>query len=212
MFSNLRRYPAYAARRRREGFPPPSEPHFDDEATTRFKDVLAKATSYVEYGSGGSTVLASHLGVPTVSIENDARYAIAVRSVLAPSSSVDLVVINTGPTLEWGTPLISRPAIFWRRVWLRYAEAPYSRTTKSPDFILVDGRSRVACVLASARAAYQAETLALLMLDDYVERPSYHILEKWLGGPELVGRAAFFRIGTQAVSRELVREHAANPA
>lgn len=209
---NIARYPAYAALRNRRGFTPPSEPHFDPESTARFNEEIAKASSYVEYGSGGSTVLASKLRIPTVSVENDRRYAVAVREALGPDSPVDLVVVNTGPVLEWGHPVMTRPKALWRLLWLRYVEAPFSRVDSFPNFILVDGRFRVACALASAREAHDRKQHTILMLDDYDDRPPYHVLERYIGKPDLVGRAAFFELGLRAVSDKIVRRYTGDPA
>lgn len=66
-----------------------------------------------------------------------------------------------------------------------------------PDFILIDGRYWVACAFESARPANASQTTAGLMFDDYAMRPFYHVVEEFLGSPQIVGRAAIFHVESQ---------------
>lgn len=189
-----------------KGFPPPSdEPYMPSAEVTRFKDEIGRARYYVEFGSGGSTVYASRLGVKTISVENDKFYARAVSQKLY-GKTVTQVVANMGITREWGMPLF--PRVCNAR---RYVMAPWD-TECFPDFILVDGRYRVACALESARRAHACNASAILMFDDYSMRPYYHIVEEYLGSPQLVGRAAIFQIGAQIVPPAVVEKWLEDPA
>src|SRR3990170_1247881 len=147
--------------RKVHGLPPPGDmPLFDAEGIELFGTELAKATSYLEFGSGGSTVLVDRAGIPAVSVESDAIYAEAVRSRLT-GGRVKILSPDIGLTGEWGTPLFRNHA-----KWRRYIEAPFP-IEPFPDFILIDGRFRVACALAAAKWAHEAGALATLMFDDY---------------------------------------------
>lgn len=180
------------------GFSPPGdEPFMDAAGVARFRLELGRASHYVEFGSGGSTVMADRAGLPTVSVENDRFYARAVASRLG-SATVRQIVVPMGLTREWGWPL--RPS---QRAAQAYVTAPWDQPW-FPDFILVDGRYRVACALESARRAHAAGTTATLMFDDYAERPQYHVVEDHLGPPEMAGRAALFRIGLGPVPEAAV--------
>ena len=125
-------------------------------------------------------------------LNSDCFYAKAVASKLT-SARLRLLTPDLGLTGEWGTPLFSTAA-----KGLRYVDAPFP-LSPFPDFILVDGRYRVACALECARRALEARSRATLMVDDYSYRPSYHCLEDYLDTPEIVGRAAFFVIGRRPV-------------
>jgi len=163
----------------------------DPEGTARFKQELEKATSYLEYGSGGTTLLADQRNIPTISVENDRFYARAVAAQIK-GPCVTQVVVSTGLTREWGFPLFHS---------LKKAQA-YTKAgsmARFPDFILIDGRWRVACALASAQRAKLHGRKATLMFDDYEGRPHYHRIERLLGEPEMAGRAAIFQIGHQDV-------------
>lgn len=92
---------------RLRGFEPPGEPSLDRETLQRLKSELASAKLYLEWGSGGSTVLADRLRVPTITVESDLFYARSVRKVLA-GSCVELLTPEIGLTGQWGWPLFKR--------------------------------------------------------------------------------------------------------
>lgn len=188
------------------GFAPPGdEPFMDAQGIARFKREVARARGYVEFGSGGSTVVVDRSGIPAVSVENDPYYAKAVASRLG-QGSVRQVVTSMGITREWGFPLFPSKWAAWRYVTAPWGGGPF------PDFILVDGRYRVACALESARRARLAGATATLMFDDYAERPHYHVVEDYLGKPELDGRAAIFRIGDADIPETVVQRWLQDPA
>ena len=161
----------------------------------------------MEFGSGGSTVLANSLGVASISVESDRFYAKAVRSGLQYPETARIEVPTMGLTAEWGMPLFFR-----RKKGRRYIAAGFDGLDgRVPDFILVDGRYRVGCGLESARRAHLAGNTALLMLDDYEGRPFYQSVEDHLGSPDRIGRAALFTIGEAPVPEDEVRKFATDP-
>lgn len=180
------------------GFPPPGdEPFMDAAGIARFKEEISKASRYVEFGSGGSTVVADRAGIEVISVENDPYYARAVASRLK-GGAVRQIVVHMGITGEWGFPMFPTAKKARRYVTAPWVGSPF------PDFVLVDGRYRVACALESARRAHLSGAKAVLMFDDYVPRPQYHVVESLLGKPEIVGRSALFQIGKQPVTAEAV--------
>lgn len=188
------------------GFDPPGdEPFMDQAGIARFRHELARARRYVEFGSGGSTVLVDRAGIPAVSVENDRFYARAVARRLG-QGQVRQIVVPMGVTREWGFPLFPN-----RRAGWRYVSAPWEDGGPFPDLVLVDGRYRIACALESARRAHAAGTSAVLMFDDYAPRPWYRAVEEYLGEPELDGRAALFRIGAVAVPEAVVAHWLQDP-
>ncbi|MEO8175983.1 MAG: hypothetical protein ABI626_04920 [Sphingomicrobium sp.] len=197
-FGRARDLARFIYHRRLNGVPPPTDaPWFDREGVEAFKDELAKASSYLEYGSGGSPVLADRAGIPVVIVEADPYFAQAVRSRIS-GRKVDLLNPNMGLIGFYGTPLLRR-----RAKSRRYIEAPYPRAP-FPDFILIDGRYRVACALSAAKHANEAGRRAMLMFDDYARRRYYHQVEEHLGQPQLRGRAAFFTVGTREVEQSAI--------
>ena len=189
------------------GFDTPSRPHLDVETTAWLEDQLGKTNLYMEFGSGGSTVLANSLGVASISVESERFYARAVRRGLQHPETARIEVPHMGITAEWGMPLFFR-----RRKGARYIAAGFDTLDgRFPDFILVDGRYRVGCALESARQAHLAGKTALLMLDDYEGRTFYQFVDDHLGPPDRIGRAALFVIGETPIPEDEVRKFATDP-
>ena len=194
MIERLKREIGFIYLQRTGGLTPPTtEPTMDPEGISRFKFELGRAKSYLEFGSGGTTLLADRKRISTVSVESDRFYAAKVASKLC-GDTVEQLVVNLGINLEWGYPLRHTP-----KKGKKYASAPFLTDYKIADFILVDGRYRVACALESAKRAYDEGRQATLMFDDYSPRPEYHQIEAHLGSPEINGRSAIFRIGLKDI-------------
>ena len=188
------------------GFDPPDEPHLDDLTAEWLQRQLRTTRLFLEFGSGGSTLLANRLGVRTVSVESDPYYSAAVRRALPHPEITTILTPKMGLTREWGMPVFGKA-----RKAERYVNAPFQHLAGSfPDFILVDGRYRVACALQSAREAVRAGSTSTLLFDDYATRPAYHIVETYLGLPERIGRAAVFLLGRRNVASEIIFDFSAD--
>jgi hypothetical protein len=199
-------------------FDVPTQPHFDPESTAYFSEQLAKARNYLEYGSGGSTILANQLVSNLVSVDSDAGFLGDVRRKLAEHdrrATIKLIHVNIGLTQHWGMPVFTKPTRRRLRRWEEYARAPwrYFRTIgQQPDLILVDGRFRVACVLESLLSLSPLSETQIL-LDDYVGRPHYEVVEQF-ADIELAGRMAILRprmLADRIQVRRLVRQYSADP-
>src|SRR5262245_13701309 len=64
-------------------FDVPSEPKFDEEATAYFRAQLQGSQNYLEYGGGGSTILANRYVNTLVSVHCDGNLISDVRRKLA---------------------------------------------------------------------------------------------------------------------------------
>ncbi|MBS0419174.1 MAG: hypothetical protein JSR66_15800 [Proteobacteria bacterium] len=199
-------------------FDVPTEPHFDDESTEYFRQELANVRNYLEYGSGGSTVLANQIVTNLVSVDSDASFLADVREKLSHSdrrAMSKLIHVNIGLTVDWGMPVFTKPTRRRVRRWEEYAKAPwrYFRTIgQQPDLILVDGRFRVACVLESLLSLSPLSETKIL-LDDYVSRPEYSVVEQF-ADVKLVGRMAVMqprRLVDRIQVRRLVKQYCADP-
>ncbi len=158
-----------------------------------------RAQVILEYGSGGSTVLASELpGRSVFSVESDKSWAQMMRGWFAANppvsgTEVDVIWSDIGDTKEWGRPVDESE---WRR-WSRYPLQVWTLPEfKHPDVVLVDGRFREGCALA---ACFMAERPITLLFDDYAGRKQYHHVEEFLGAPEMTGRMARFDITPQPI-------------
>ena len=183
---------------RLRGFAPPAQPDLDPDTCERLSRELKRCQSYLEFGSGGSTLIAHQLKVCTTSVESDLFYAFAVRKALSMRTSVTLLTPDLGLTKRSGWPAFGSS-----KKGLLYVSAPFP-ITPFPDLILVDGRYRAACALKSAQQASAAGTSSTLIFDDYKYRSQYHVVEDLLGKPEIVGRSAIFIVGSRSVSDDAV--------
>jgi hypothetical protein len=199
-------------------FDVPAEPRFDPESARYFRNQLARARNYLEYGSGGSTVLANQMVTNLVSVDSNSGFLADVRRKLSEHdrrAMAKLIHVNIGMTVGWGFPVFQKPTRRRVRRWEEYAKAPwrYFRTIgQQPDLVLVDGRFRVACVLESLLSLSPLSETQIL-LDDYVDRPEYAVVEDY-ADVEVVGRMAVLRsrrLVDRISVRRLVRQYCADP-
>lgn len=150
----------------------------------------------LEYGSGGSTMLAQSLGKQVFSVESDAEWLAGLRGRLAEAGPMDKVHLHhadIGPTEKWGHPA---KAGAWRR-FPGYALSVWERTDfVQPDLVLVDGRFRVGCLLA---CIYLTRRPLRVLFDDYARREAYHEVTEFAEPVEIRGRMARFEISPQPV-------------
>jgi hypothetical protein len=173
--------------------------HFDDASTGHFVGRLAAARSYLEFGSGGSTLLAAQRGIPFTSVDSDPWFLKAVERALPPEGRDRrrLLHVDIGVTQAWGVPVLRNKTPRRREMWRRYCEAPWldwPTEVPFPDVVLVDGRFRVACALSTIRALSQRGRKDWeLLVDDYeARRPFYAEIEQFARLAKMVGRMAVF--------------------
>lgn len=186
----------------------PEKPVFDCEASTSwFAAELSRADSYVEYGSGGSTVLAAALAVPFATCDSDKRFLSAVErkiKLLGYASPRQQIFryAGLGPVTYWGTPLVTKPRSQRRiKMFRQYSELPCSpEWLKGEVLVLVDGRFRVACAFKAAKALSLGGLRYSVVVDDYATNDSYKLLERHIVLKQRVGRMAIF--GDSLLSNE----------
>jgi len=186
-------------------------PHFDSDSTPYFIERLSAATLYLEYGSGGSSILASQLGKKFVSVDSDPYFIESVEKKIAKlgvTSCGTFIHANLGLTEAWGAPVCTRPTVKRLASWKSYFTAPWNELSErfSPDLILVDGRFRVACALTTILNLAQKDRWELLV-DDYHGRPHYRAIEEFANLERMVGRMAVFKpkasIDLEALNKSL---------
>ena len=160
-------------------------PEMTDAEIGVLRECFSKATSLVEFGSGGSTQLA--VQSPSLqriwSVESDPAWIVKLRGLpgVAQAESAGrlcFVHADIGRTGEYGMPLDASEQARWpdyhQTVWNHPA-------TADADLVLVDGRFRVASAM---------ETLArcrphtILLFHDFWNRTPYHpvlAFTDWLG-------------------------------
>lgn len=155
-----------------------------------FRTFVEKSANYLEYGCGGSTLLAANSGVSNIfSVETDGAWAEKVRFAVAGKKvQLSLTHCDVGKVGAWGRPIDDSAF----KHYYKYATAPWeaAQNIKAiPDLVLVDGRFRVASFLYSLLCAEPGTTI---LFDDYAERKHYHVVEKFCDISSMQGRMAVF--------------------
>lgn len=150
----------------------------------------------LEYGSGGSTVLAGEmLGSTVFSVESDLAWAQNLQDWFdqnPPLAHVVLHPVNIGKTQSWGHPGGNDG---FRR-YHRYPITVWDRDDfQHPDLVLIDGRFRPACLITTM---LRIERPVTVLFDDYVDRPEYHMVERYSKPVETRGRMARFELKPRA--------------
>lgn len=155
------------------------------------------ASVILEYGSGGSTVLAAEMpGKVVFSVESSAEWLAGMQGYFAlnpPLATVYLHHGDIGPTKEWGKPVNEKHIRQWPGYPLSVWDLP---DFSHPDLVLIDGRFRAACFLT---CLFKSTKPMTVLWDDYAERKFYHRVEELVKPVEMIGRMARFEIAPMAV-------------
>lgn len=179
------------------GFTVSGAPEFEAACIPFFLELLTTAACYLEFGTGGSTVLAATNGVPFVSVESDGVFLAAVKKKIKSIGKFDeskqtYLNPDIGMTEAWGAPVLQRATPERVKKWRNYPQAPWAgfESKQGPVLVLVDGRFRVACALSAAKHLSGKD--AKILIDDYVGREHYRVVERHLEVKQLCGRMALF--------------------
>jgi hypothetical protein len=166
------------------------------EAET-LRSAYAAAEVILEYGSGGSTLVAGELpGRRVFSVESSTKWIAMMEGWLTqnpPKAQVVLHHGNIGKTGDWGSPASNKTV----GRWSAYPVSVWDRPDfEHPDVVLIDGRFRLACALT---VLFRITRPVKVLMDDYVGRPGYTKIETLVGPPVMVGRMAQFEFTPTAM-------------
>ncbi|MFN4153394.1 MAG: hypothetical protein ACK4HF_01955 [Paracoccaceae bacterium] len=162
-------------------------------------NALRKAQVVLEYGSGGSTLMAAEMGKTVLSVESDAEWLEGMRDWFhthPPKGEVVLHHADIGPTGKWGMPTGQKAFRKFPHYALDIWDHPRFR---HPDLVLIDGRFRPACLLATA---FRTTRPVTVLFDDYAGREPYHAIESMLRPATHHGRMAEFHLEPSAIPAE----------
>ena len=168
----------------------PDMPRMSLRETELFERHLKNAGSYFEFGSGGSTKLATRNNVEVRGVESDKFWVDTLHKEAGPLCKVDYVDI--GPTKAWGYPVDDTH----KEKFTDYSEA-ILKHDRAFDFILVDGRFRVACTLNAIKHTLKKQQNpadTLIYIHDFWVRPEYYAVLEFLETEETVESAGLFRV------------------
>jgi hypothetical protein len=150
-------------------------PHMTSEEMKMFARHLEPVKFLLEFGSGGSTVLAASLGVSKIhSVDSSSEWLSNVgRAPEVQGADYTPHYIDIGKLAKWGNPADTASAIKWPA----YYNRAWDEIGTEPDLVLVDGRFRVMCTLMTIlKCSSEIE----IILHDFWSRPHYHVLLKFL--------------------------------
>ncbi|HEX8542325.1 MAG TPA: tetratricopeptide repeat protein [Pseudomonas sp.] len=163
---------------------------FPEEVAVYLRKIYSEASVILEYGSGGSTIIAARMpGKSVISVENDAQWARDMQGWIAGatlSSTPVIYPIDVGETGVWARPKNARAWKKFHTYPLKVWDEPFF---EQPDVILIDGRFRIACFVT---AYLRASKPMIVLFDDYLDRPHYHVVERLIAPTEFIGRMARF--------------------
>lgn len=164
----------------------PDHPHMSESELKLFRHYLSKSRQYFEFGSGGSTVLAAGHGLTVHGVESDQQWVEALKEKLGASCQV--AWCDIGPTGAWGVPVNQD-----RRENFPAFSRSILDQREDYDFVLVDGRFRVACTLATIKKSMLQDAAAIIFIHDFWNRPQYHIALLFLEHLESSETAGVFK-------------------
>ena len=163
----------------------PDERLFDGDEASFIKHV-SKAKIYAEYGVGQSTDwVYQNTSAKILAVDTSMQW---IEKVTADKTAprLDVQWVDLGELGDWGWPLTYKQ----RDNFIQYVKSPWGRSA-TPDVVLIDGRFRVCCFFTSL---LQAAPGTIIVFDDYIVRPHYHIVEELLPPFEWCGRQAIFSV------------------
>lgn len=144
-----------------------------------FKNIK-NSKSYLEFGSGGSTIFAlkksksviksvdsskewfHHMIKDHKEIKNGIKY-----------KRLDFIFVNIGETGSWGRPKDDSG----KSNYPNYSAGVFKNKKVKYDTVLIDGRFRVACGL---QTVLNCDDDTIIMIHDFWNRPCYHILLNYM--------------------------------
>jgi protein O-GlcNAc transferase len=148
------------------------EPHMGPNDLQMFYNYLEMATNYFEFGSGGSTYQAiKRVNLQSIiSIESDIRWYNRIKDLIGVDSRLNYKYVDIKAAANnWGRPGPGSSLEDWKK----YSESICDTNLPKIDYILIDGRFRVACCLKSFNILDENGFIAF---DDFLNRPIYHVV------------------------------------
>ncbi len=139
-----------------------------------FKKLARENNIYGEYGCGLSTIwMLRNTSAQVISVDSSQEWAEKVKNDnFVFKSRLIIKHIDIGKVGPFGR------AISYNKCnnFQDYTDFIWKRSVK-PELVLIDGRFRVCCFLTSLKLA---DPGTKIIFDDYVNRPHYHFIEKYV--------------------------------
>lgn len=157
---------------------------FDNEPNF-FEDEIQNCAVYGEYGTGSSTRFAlTHSEADVICVDTDPYWLREATHGFSESSRLYSKSVDVGKVMAWGIPVGAARL----KEFKEYTDWIWEQK-EVPDLVLIDGRFRVCSFFTTLT---KCKPGCRIIFDDYVHRPQYHFVERFLPVHETRGRQAFF--------------------
>ncbi len=189
------------------------KPHLFDGELGLLQTEMAQADSYLEFGMGGSTLLAAANIGRIVSVDSDPDWVRRVKEMI-PSrpgdDKISLIHCDIGAVGPWGYPINRDRSASWPRYFIEPWEK-FLSNREMPDLIYVDGRFRVACILYSlfcirGRRWSLFRKRSRIAVHDFFDRPHYQPVLKYAQVVARNNTLGVLEPRRDACNREIVRD------
>ena len=153
-----------------------------------FKELTKEIKIYGEYGCGlSSTWMLKNTSSKVISVDSSKEWVKKVKAENKEAHSRLIIShIDLGEIGNYGRPLSYKNcnefSNYTNYIW---------KQSETPSLVLIDGRFRVCCFLTSLKFA---DAGTKIIFDDYVNRPHYHFIEKYVPRIKECGRQCLFII------------------
>ena len=169
-----------------------------------FTLLLKKSKKYLEFGMGGSTLLAYI--TPNInkiiSIDSDYNWIQKIKNFKnlknEEGKRIILNYINIGKVTKWGFPISKNLNIS------NYSKQIFKKFENDYDFVFIDGIARVACAL---QIILNCKPDIKILIHDFNNRPNYHILYKYLDIIYAIDTFALFSIKEDIDIEEIKKDY-----
>lgn len=176
------------------------QPQMTEAEVTQFELQLAGLGSLLEFGCGGSTLVAARQVRRIVSVDSDPVWLGKVQAeVTREVVEFTPFYADIGSVGEWGYPTDEGKI----RDWPRYHTRIWRGLSGSPDAVLIDGRFRVACLLQSI---IHCKPDCIFLFHDFRDRPHYHVVLKHVDVLTRVDTLAVLRAKRQVDGKAVLHD------
>ena len=151
-----------------------------------FRELTKDIKIYGEYGCGLSTTwILKNTASKVISVDSSLEWVKKIKFENKETQSRLLIShIDLGEIGDYGRPLSYKKC----NNFLNYTDYIWQQS-ETPSLVLIDGRFRVCCFLTSLK---YADTGTKIIFDDYINRPQYHFIEKYVSRIKECGRQCLF--------------------
>jgi hypothetical protein len=172
-------------------------PHMTWKEYKLFKEVCSNKKTFLEYGSGGSTIWLLKKNKKIYSVESNPdfyKYMNSINLVKTSADNLQYRYIDLGPTNKWGKPLTTENSDNWMayytEIWVDINAA-----SEKVDVVFIDGRFRVSCCLYTIIKLLENNwNDTIFLFHDFWRRKQYHEVLEFLKEIKSAGELAAFKI------------------